>query len=168
MDERWCPVVGYEGWYEVSDFGRVRRVRAATGAKVGRVLRPRPDKEGRMYVFLSRRCRVRTVSVHSLVAAAFLGPRPVGWDTHHLDTNPSNNLLTNLRYLPEPEHMRTIRRPHGDRHYAARLSIADVETIRHIHPDPFSTVGATVTARLLGVSRGAVTGVITGKNRKAG
>lgn len=39
---QWRPVVGYEGLYEVSSAGFVRRVGAATGAKVGRILKFRP------------------------------------------------------------------------------------------------------------------------------
>jgi hypothetical protein len=40
----------------------------------------------------------RTVFVHQAVAAAFLGARPDGLVVRHLDGNPSNNSLMNLRY----------------------------------------------------------------------
>ena len=38
-DERWLPIPDYEGWYDISDFGRVKRVMAACGAQVGRILK---------------------------------------------------------------------------------------------------------------------------------
>jgi len=37
--EEWRPVVDYEGWYEVSSLGRIRRVRAGQGARAGYVLK---------------------------------------------------------------------------------------------------------------------------------
>ncbi len=42
----WRPVVGYEGLYEVSDQGQVRRVAPGMGTRPGRVLRARKDKGG--------------------------------------------------------------------------------------------------------------------------
>ena len=59
-DEVWRPVVGFEGWYEVSSRGRVRRVG-------GRPLRPATNSWGYRYVALSRRGVAVTRNVHALV-----------------------------------------------------------------------------------------------------
>ncbi len=37
--EQWKPVVGYEGIFEVSDWGRVRRIKRGKGTRVGRILK---------------------------------------------------------------------------------------------------------------------------------
>ncbi len=52
-DERWLAVGGYEGVYEVSSYGRVRRIKACRGATVGRVLVPRDNGHGYVTVSLN-------------------------------------------------------------------------------------------------------------------
>lgn len=34
--EEWLPVVGFESWYEVSNWGRVKRVKASKSTRVGK------------------------------------------------------------------------------------------------------------------------------------
>lgn len=87
----WRPVVGYEGLYEVSSQGDVRSWRWKSGP---RLLRPATHPDGHLQLNIGR----RSLFVHQLVAAAFLGPRPVGLETRHLDGNPANNTPSNLRY----------------------------------------------------------------------
>lgn len=90
MTEEWRWVPGYEGMYEVSDRGRVRRN--------GRVLSPGPHKQGYTRFNLCKDSLRRPFMGHQLVLLAFVGPRPAGQETRHLDGNPSNNHLANLRY----------------------------------------------------------------------
>ena len=40
---------------------------------------------------------------HQLILEAFVGPRPHGYETRHLDGNPLNNQLTNLKYGTQSE-----------------------------------------------------------------
>ena len=98
MTEEWRPVVGYEGFYEVSDQGRVRRVAAGQGSVAGRILRPSSDPKGRQQVTLSGGGVARRRRVHHLVLEAFVGPRPDGMVACHWDDNPRNNALANLRW----------------------------------------------------------------------
>jgi len=94
----WRPVVGYEGLYEVSDGGDVRRVAAGRGTHAGRILKPSPDPLGRPRVNLSRAGIVRTAFIHRLVALAFIGePRP-GEEVCHGDGDNQNNSVGNLRW----------------------------------------------------------------------
>jgi len=44
--------------------------------------------------------------VHRLVAAAFIGPCPEGHHVHHIDNDPSNNFIENLRYVTPAEHIK--------------------------------------------------------------
>ena len=67
MRERWRPVVGYEGLYEVSNLGRVRRVKVIT---------PTRKKHGYMQISLVDRNGVRkSFRLHRIVATAFV-PNP--------------------------------------------------------------------------------------------
>lgn len=98
--ERWLPVIGYEGLYEVSDLGRIRSLPRQTckGVRGGRVLRSPPTGHGYMHVGLSHQNQVRYYAVHILVAASFIGPRPAGMEIRHLDGNKLNNVPANLCY----------------------------------------------------------------------
>lgn len=109
MTEVWKAVPGFEGVYEVSDLGRVRSLDRVLvqGCKwggtmqrfyKGRVLSPGVDKRGRLFVNLNYLCSTKRRSIASLVAEAFIGPRPEGMDVCHGDGNSSNNKLLNLRY----------------------------------------------------------------------
>ena len=84
-------VVGYEGLYTVSESGEVRSVRT------GRVLAEGAWK-GYKTVALSKEGRARRVWVHTLVAYAFLGPRPDGMQIRHRDGVRLNNHYSNLIY----------------------------------------------------------------------
>ena len=81
MSERWLPVPGFEGLYEVSDEGRVRclprhRVR-------GGVLRPSAAGKGYLKVQLVHKQRHAHRYVHELVLTTFVGPRPPGMEVAH-------------------------------------------------------------------------------------
>jgi hypothetical protein len=93
--ERWLPVVGYEGCYEVSNLGRVQR---HSGRILKLYLKRRSDR-GEYYE--TRLCRggvARTCHVHVLVARAFLGPCPDGYQVCHGPAGSLDNSVENLSY----------------------------------------------------------------------
>ena len=120
--EHWLPVVGWEGFYEVSDFGRVRSLShtARTGRRFdGKVrtlyLNPR---DGYWRVTLSGGGRRSgPVLVHRLLMEAFTGPCPEGEETRHLDGNRANCVLSNLAYGTHDENMQDMIR-HGTNYWA--------------------------------------------------
>ena len=103
--ERWKPVTGHEGIYEVSNHGRVRSVdRTVTRSdgqvhrRKGKLLRTPLNQRGYQVVNLciQGKCQMRTV--HSLVAETFIGTRPEGMEVCHNDGSKTNNHVDNLRY----------------------------------------------------------------------
>lgn len=96
--EEWRAVVGYEGVYEVSDHGRVRRTAKGKGTRVGRMLTPLLHSTGRMQVSLSVSGRPVVQKIHRLVALAFLGDPVPGQVVCHYDGDPTNNHVSNLRW----------------------------------------------------------------------
>jgi len=96
--EEWRAVVGYEGVYEVSNCGNVRRIASAKGTRSGRMLKPHLHTTGRMHVSLSRDGRPVVRKVHRLVALAFLGEPAPGQIVCHYDGDPTNNDVSNLRW----------------------------------------------------------------------
>lgn len=96
--ETWRPVVGYEGFYEVSDLGRVRSLpRNIRGVRPG-ILRG-AIRNGYRSVRLGHNGSHRTNwYVHRLVGEAFIGPLPAGQETRHGPGGPLDNRLVNLCY----------------------------------------------------------------------
>lgn len=106
-EERWLPVVGYEGYYSVSDHGRVRaeqRVIMRAGGKGPlprreMILRPGTHHGGGyQQVTLSRNGHRSSHQVHVLVLTAFVGSRPDGLEACHGPNGPADNRLTQLRW----------------------------------------------------------------------
>jgi hypothetical protein len=136
--ERWAPVAGFEGLYEVSTFGRVRsteRIIKLTDHPTlkrrtisARILSQRVNvpSKGRAYqrlqVKLWKENRERTFNVARLVAEAFL-PNPSGLPfVLHLDDDATNNRVENLEWGDHSENVRQSvergRYPRGQRHHA--------------------------------------------------
>lgn len=132
MTERWLPVPGYEGHYEVSDLGRVRALPRRTLHVSSRFPNGRwHTLKGGLrklscidpgYLYLNLRLPEggkALRSVHSLVLEAFVGPRPEGMVTRHLNGDRTDARLENLTYGTPSENMYD-RRAHGTDHNAAK------------------------------------------------
>lgn len=94
--EEWRPVVGYEGYYEVSDHGNVRSLDRVvprgrhTQTVIGRALSPSAKPSGHMQVsIIGADRKQRTRMVHQLVLDAFVGPCPEGMEACHTDDDPT-------------------------------------------------------------------------------
>lgn len=104
-DESWKPVVGYEGFYEVSNLGNIRSIGRMVKSKnnslkfsEGRDIKKILQGTGYYSVNLSRLGKIKTKLVHSLVLEAFCGPKPINSHCMHLDGDKTNNVISNLRY----------------------------------------------------------------------
>ena len=77
--------------YEISDQGCLRR-----GT---RILNPHLNRRGyRKAQLWQGGKRVASKKIHTLVLEAFVGPRPRNMECRHLDGNPENNAISNLRW----------------------------------------------------------------------
>lgn len=106
--ERWLPIPGYEGSYEVSDLGKVRSLDRITndGKRVrGCVLKPFTMPSGHLRVGLSPG-QGRTRKVHRLVLEAFVGPCPPEMEALHRNGIPGDCRLTNLRWGTKSDNAR--------------------------------------------------------------
>ncbi|QDB74292.1 HNH endonuclease [Mycobacterium phage Phineas] len=123
--EKWLPVVGYEGRYEVSNQGRVRSVgRIVKIGENNRRIFGRILKLSRgsryLYVGLSDDDgRVKRMNVHILVLTAFVGPCPEGMEALHGPGGSHDNSLANLRWDTRDENNRDLVR-HSRHHYSRR------------------------------------------------
>ena len=100
----WKPVVGYEGYYEVSDQGDVRRVKGGKGARLGQCLKPKTSRNGYQEVNLCRSPKEHKMHlVHRLVAEAFLGESEL--HVNHKNLDKADNRLSNLEWVTRSENM---------------------------------------------------------------
>jgi hypothetical protein len=98
----WRPVVGYEGIYSVSDRGGIRRDGRSRGARPGRIRKLTPHPEGYLAVTLWRDNIREDFLVHQVVAAAFIGPCPIGHEVNHKNRIKTANWPANLEYVTGP------------------------------------------------------------------
>jgi len=173
----WKDVVGYEGYYQVSDRGLVRSLsRVVSVERLGkkverrlgqRYLRPAAMPSGHLQVSLTKDGKSKSLLVHILVLEAFKGPRPgdsMNWHGCHEDGEPSNNRLTNLRWdtrsgneMDKVTHGRSNR---GTRNRASKLSEVQAKEIKA--RIALGEQSPTI-ALLYGVSRGAINAIKCGR-----
>lgn len=94
--ERWLPVSGFEGLYEVSDEGRIRNA-------CGRILRATRNGGRYFHVGLTRDGKQHVKKVHRLVALAFVPNLQGKPEVNHIDGNNINNAATNLEWVTSAE-----------------------------------------------------------------
>lgn len=95
MEEIWKPVLGYEEFYEVSNQGDVRTKR------YGRLLKIQKQRYSTVGLSKNGSCRYKTV--HRIVAEAFIPNQEKKPCIDHIDTNPYNNKVSNLRWVTHSE-----------------------------------------------------------------
>ena len=137
----WLPVVGWEGFYEVSYQGEIRSVdRRITHPdgfdrlRRGQLRKTDLRADGYRSVLLSRPGKQKRFQVHRLVAAAFIGPCPEDKCVMHLDGVRDHNHFKNLAYGTWKENS-AMRLDHGTdargaNNANAKLTPEQVEEIR--------------------------------------
>src|SRR3990167_5183631 len=107
IHEEWRDVLGYEGYYSISDLGHVRRDKAGYGCcKAGRILKPTPNEKGYLKVKLQRDGHKKTFSVHQLVALTFIGQCPLDkTEINHKNDDKTDNRTENIEWANHSENM---------------------------------------------------------------
>lgn len=94
--EIWKDIEGYEGLYQVSNFGRVKSLPRNTTK--GGVIKPIKNKDGYLYIVLCQNGKVKTFKTHRLVAITFLNNPNNLPCVNHKNEIKTDNRLENLEF----------------------------------------------------------------------
>lgn len=130
-DERWKDIEGFEGYYQVSNIGRIRSVdrcaKSYNGERIvkGKVLKPVMSKKTGYYqINLYKGGKKRGFNVHFLVAMAFVEQNGKPF-VNHKDGRKTNNVADNLEWVTNRENQHHalklgLNKNYGAKNYKAR------------------------------------------------
>lgn len=158
MKELWTDIKDYEGIYQVSNFGRVKRV------KLGRILKGYTNTSGYLQVGLYKNRVKYPKTIHRLVAEAFIQNPENKLDVNHVDEDKTNNRVDNLEWSTRKENLN-----HGTRNERAGKSKSiPIIAINIKNGEYTEFYGASECARQLGLDQSSITKVIKGRLKQTG
>ena len=170
MKEIWKAIPGYDGYYQVSNMGRVRSMGGWCGtAKRRPALRAISlTRDGYEKVRLNHGGLDKTCRIHRLVAEAFV-PNPDGKTTvNHIDGNKRNNCADNLEWADRHEQLahayfHSLKKPaSGSLNGNAKLTAEQVREIRRDYVRQSKEYGTVALARKYGVTNRVIGLVVRG------
>jgi len=156
-NERWKPVKGYEGHYEISDHGRVKSL------KRNIILKTRKNRDGYRIVNLSENGKQDTFLVHRLMGISFIPNLNNLRCINHLDGIKENNVLDNIEWVTHSENLLHaykigLRLPtSGENNGMSTLTNKEVLEIRDLK----GKYNQTEIGDLYGISQPAVSGILS-------
>jgi hypothetical protein len=108
MKEIWKDIKNFEGVYQISNLGRFKRIKPASGAKVGHILKPGKHPLGYQTIILSNHSKLKRFMVHKLVCETFNGPA-LGREPNHKNGIKTDNKVKNLEWVTHKENMHHAR-----------------------------------------------------------
>ena len=158
MEEIWKDVPGFEGLYQVSNYGQIKSTpRRGT---VGGIMKGHADRKGYINITLRKDGKQYTQKLHRLIAITFI-PNPHNYpEVNHRDENKQNNRIDNLEWCST-----SYNHEYGTRTLRASARcgkpICCVET-------GVEYQGARQAAREMGIDASGITKALKNPNRTCG
>lgn len=179
MQEIWKSIDGFDGYYEVSNMGKIKTCKHSFIRKDGKpfsvsekIIKGNKDTKGYLQVEL-KKDGVRTIKfIHRLVAEAFIENEQNKEQVNHKDGNKLNNCVSNLEWVTCRENIHhawknKLNRPiAGEKHGNHKLTEQAVKYIRDNYKPRSKEFGARALARKFNVSPYPIMNIINGKGWK--
>lgn len=164
MNEIWRDIEGYEGVYQISSFGRVRRILSHNKAKAGLI---KPLKTKKYYVCrLCHEGKAKTFAIHIIVAKTFIGKNSCcplcqsKFQVNHKDLNPFNNRSDNLEYVTSfQNNLHALKK-----RQKAQAQKLNEEKVVHIKKMIQSGITQRKISEQFGISESTVSAINCGRN----
>ena len=174
VKEEWRDVVGYEGYYQVSNFGKVRSIdrdiintRGIVSRYKGKELSPHLHPNGYLVVVLSLKSKRITKKVHRLVAISFIDGDTT-LQVNHINGIKTDNRSENLEWVTFSENQTHAYKlglsvsSKGEDHGHHKLTEENVLEIRRLHST--TKLGYTRLSRMFNVDRSTIRAIVTRKS----
>lgn len=166
MEEIWK--YAFKQIYSVSNLGRVKSHRRYRGSE-DRILIPGKTR-GYLRVVFSHDGIKKNIMISDLVAAAFIGPKPKGFQVNHKDTNKANNVPNNLEYVTPKENIHhafengCCGSRNGEKNGSVKLTDKEVIEIRYLYSK--GNISQVELAKRFSINRENVSLIVNRKSWK--
>ena len=146
--EVWKDVIGYEGYYQISNYGLVKSLDRVVDKNIGqkkllksRLLKQGIDKDGYKHVILYKNGRGSIFKTHKLVAIAFIDNPNNKKEINHKNGVKTDNKIENLEWCTRSENVKHafkngLKKPiFGETHVSSKLSEEQAIKIKYGHKD---------------------------------
>lgn len=137
MEEIWKDIKQYEGYYQISNHGRVRSLDRYVSYPnykkfvKGKIMKLKTKKKGYLFVILQKNHQSKSYHVHRLVGLHFLEGWFEGADINHKDGNKANNFLCNLEWCTRKENIehsiQVLKRKGGNKNGGKRTPVIQID-----------------------------------------
>lgn len=171
--EEWKDIAGFEGMYQVSNVGQVRsldRVDNRGYKQKGRTVKPSTSK-GYQNAHLCKLSKYTTISIHRLVALAFISNPDNRPQVNHIDGNKQNNHISNLEWATAKENINHawdngLSNHSGENHTLSKLTEDDVRFIRDNYNPDMPEFGQKALAEKFSVKQPVISKIVHRKSWK--
>ncbi|MBU3205161.1 NUMOD4 motif-containing HNH endonuclease [Clostridium algidicarnis] len=176
--EKWRDVNGYEGFYQISNYGKAKSLDRVVFCKTGKTRKIKGkvlilinDKDGYKEINMSKNGKVRHGKVHRLVAEAFLEKIEGKNEVNHKDGNKANNEVGNLEWCNASENTahavkNGLLKVIGSDNPGAKLTEKEVREIRNLYNDDKKNNSILKLAKKYGICFQQVYDIVTRKKWK--
>lgn len=164
MKEIWKDIPGYINLYQASNYGEIKSLRFNKEI----ILKQKTDRSGHLRINLFKNNTRKEYQVHRLILETFIGRCPPGMECRHLDGNPKNNKLDNLKWGTHSENIKdsvkhgTHFQPdhRGSKCCFSKLNNNKIIEIRQLHLEGKSD---TEIAKIYSVNKSTINRIINKK-----